>query len=547
MNMNSSDRHPVGLTIRRSATRRLQEEHFRICNAFLAAMTASAWLCGCSATKEKQVEEVARDWSKTIRASQVIPIYPLTEDLQPGDIFLVQVPVDRQQAIYKEKGYLPLDNHIARLHPSSYHPFYGNSFVSNGGGILPREWIRPGQEDSWHPAPHSAFPTYSFSVKRGAGINVAVPVSGVPVGLGLLGSSHAEGTISIRKAATLGIDTLSLYRELQRWALTNADFLASFAPSTDGKQRNYLRIVTRVYATGEMDVSLASADTKSGGLDAGAPKPVNLLYASANASTNTAEATVTNYRTNLALVNEMLAAGQTAKDAAGKLLPGGSLRVTSASSRAITLKETFPYPLVIGYLGFDCLIQRGGTLGYPIPTHSVLEKNFGVSARFNATPTQRIYAGAVEQNIYQIIADMAKTSPEAKLIQDRLDGLQQFIPVRPVRYEYDPGQKLLQERASALDGAPASVPEPRNYLSYRMYIGDKRSSATALGQALAEQEFRFQCLGATNSIPVNDDTTRRRLEQVRLQVTVNEQSPEQQEVRETLSSATSYFLRTLTQ
>jgi hypothetical protein len=31
----------------------------------------------------------------TIRASQVVPVYPLTEDLQPGEVFLVQLPVGR--------------------------------------------------------------------------------------------------------------------------------------------------------------------------------------------------------------------------------------------------------------------------------------------------------------------------------------------------------------------------------------------------------------------------------------------------------------------
>ena len=41
----------------------------------------------------------------TIRGSQVIPVYPLTEDLQPGDIFLVQVPIDQQQKLYEEERF----------------------------------------------------------------------------------------------------------------------------------------------------------------------------------------------------------------------------------------------------------------------------------------------------------------------------------------------------------------------------------------------------------------------------------------------------------
>jgi hypothetical protein len=59
--------------------------HLVRCLPVLAVV--SAGLSGCS--YEQQVRNVARDWCMTIRASQVIPVYPLTEDLQPGDIFLV--------------------------------------------------------------------------------------------------------------------------------------------------------------------------------------------------------------------------------------------------------------------------------------------------------------------------------------------------------------------------------------------------------------------------------------------------------------------------
>ena len=49
-------------------------------------------LCGCRTT-ESQLARVAKDWCLTIRSSQVLPVYPLTEDLQPGDVFAVQTPL----------------------------------------------------------------------------------------------------------------------------------------------------------------------------------------------------------------------------------------------------------------------------------------------------------------------------------------------------------------------------------------------------------------------------------------------------------------------
>jgi len=52
------------------------------------AIAVLAWVCSGCASSETQVQKAAKDWCMTIRGSQVIPVYPLTEDIQPGDIFL---------------------------------------------------------------------------------------------------------------------------------------------------------------------------------------------------------------------------------------------------------------------------------------------------------------------------------------------------------------------------------------------------------------------------------------------------------------------------
>ena len=46
--------------------------------------------------RDQQLARVARDWCLTIRASQVLPVYPLTEDLQVGDVFLVSTPLSQE-------------------------------------------------------------------------------------------------------------------------------------------------------------------------------------------------------------------------------------------------------------------------------------------------------------------------------------------------------------------------------------------------------------------------------------------------------------------
>lgn len=326
---------------------------------------------GCSSTT--QVQKAARDWCATIRASQVVPVYPLTEDIQPGDIFLVQVPITKQQELYERDGFLPLDNHLDRMNPGGYDQFYGLSFFAAGKtNKLPRDWIRPSDTNqSWQAAPHTTFPSYSFAVRQGAGMNLAVPVQGVPVGLSLMASHAASGTIEIKDAYTMGVDTVSLYRQLQDWAGLNADFLQYFAQGD--RLTNYLRVVTRIYATGKMSVNLKDASNRGAGLDVGAAKPVELLVPSLSASgANTTQAALENYTNAWNSLSQIVQAAGAVKDAAGNLLPGGSLRLTAASTRSISIDESFIPPVVFGYLGFDCVIGTNGDLGAPIPTYAVL-------------------------------------------------------------------------------------------------------------------------------------------------------------------------------
>ena len=250
--------------------------------------------------------------------------------------------------------------------------------------MLPRDWIRPlgvgvytnnnGTNTlSWQAAPRVAFPSYSFSVQNGAGLSLAVPIQGVPVGLSLLASDAASGSIQIQDARTMGVDTISLYQQLQGWAKTNRVFLGNYGTSTNGQRTNYVRVITRVFASGRMIVSLKDASNRSGGLDAGVPKPVNLLQPQLPSDlSSTPEAALSNYTNAWNAISQMVKAAGTAVDAAGQVLPGGSLRLAAASARSVSLDETFDPPVILGYLGFDCVINEGGNLGPPMPTYANL-------------------------------------------------------------------------------------------------------------------------------------------------------------------------------
>lgn len=389
---------------------------------FLIAMLL--FNAGCRTSRRSQLQAVARDWFETIRASQVIPVYPMTEDLMPGDIFLVQMPIDKQQSLWKDGDYMSLDNHLMRLDPKFYYAFYDKSFLKNEV-MLPMAWlwgpmqkglgianspadgvpaigalaeVKPSRSMAWMDAPGASFPSYTFKVKRGGGANIMVPISSVPVGMSLLGTDKAQVTVIIRNARTLGIDIASLYGQVLEWGAKRRDLLRCFGPGQGTKTpRNYLRVITRIYLAGEMEVGIQSEQSMAGGVDAGAPRPVDLLltktlslpgrpdstevesggaddFQTQVSNSGPESARIEDLQRNLNTLNTGLAAEKATRVVEGvaQLVPGGSIRVTMASSRAVSMSETFDSPLVIGYLGFDVPILEGGVLGKPIPTHSLI-------------------------------------------------------------------------------------------------------------------------------------------------------------------------------
>jgi hypothetical protein len=406
---------------------------------------------GCATQlRNRELERVAKDWSMVVRASQVIPVYPLTEDLQPGDIFLVQVPVDEQEKIYQERGFLPFDNLIHRLNPAGYASFYLKSFDAGGDRRpLPRSWLAPTDDAlPWSASPRSTFPTYSFSVRSGGGFSLALPVHGVPVGLSLLGGDAADGAITIADAHTYGVDTLSLYQEVLAWALGERPFLSHFAPG--GGRQNYLRVVSRVYLTGRLNVSLTAGRSVGAAASAGAVKPVDLTVPAAGADPKAA--TLEAYRTNLDTLNKMIdeALKKVTVRGAEVLVPGGSLKVIAASANSISLVETFPRPLVIGYLGFDMAILDQGVLGPPIPTHAVLEQR--------VRPPARVISLAQDTES-TILEYFAVKSP---VLRERIDACRRGKGLAHVeRSDFIQDPRHAEERRACVGEIFGTAPAPR--------------------------------------------------------------------------------------
>lgn len=335
--------------------------HTKTCLVGLAALSVLL-LAGCSHFVERRaqrdLEMVARRWSMTIRASQIIPIYPLNEDVQPGDVFVVETPAQRQAKDYDTRGYLDLEHLLVRLNPGKYSDFYTDGYGTKSNTNTPRHWQFPDSR-AWSNAPLAGFPSYSIQVKNGGGFNAAFPISGIPVGLSLLDSAQANVTVQISRANTYGLDQATLDPLFEGWLKANPKIVLQYARPIEGNRTAYLRLVTRVFVASAVNVNVTGERATSFAGSGGAPKEVNLpMHLDTNA--------VANYTNVLGSLDRMF--GTLAGSA-----PGGTLKFAGASSRSVSMNEEFKRPLVIGYIAQDYPILPDGRLGNPVSTKDVLE------------------------------------------------------------------------------------------------------------------------------------------------------------------------------
>lgn len=390
--------------------------------------------------QQRELEMVARRWCMTMRASQIIPIYPLNEDVVPGDVFVVETPAQRQAKDYAKRGYLDLEHLMVRLNSLAYANFYQGG---HGIGTLtntPRHWQFPDSQ-AWSNAPLAGFPSYSVEVKKGGGFNAAFPISGIPVGLSLVNSKKANATVQITRAHTFGLDQNSLEAPFRQWLATNGDLVAQFARPTNGSTA-YLRLVTRVFAANALNVTVSGARAGSFSGSGGAARPVDL---STMLDTNA----VANYTNSLGALSRMV-------DALAGSAPGGTLKLASATTHSVSLNQTFARPLVIGYIAQDYPILEDGRLGNPISTKDVLEGRIpdplavslaGLRAERRAAElvadqcvgrlrrlTAEQLRKAVERGAeFKILSDLQKTSLTTLVAQDARKATDEFITALRVK------------------------------------------------------------------------------------------------------------------
>lgn len=354
----------------------------------LLAGMMSVFLAGCNAERDRteSLTKVARDWCLTIRASQVLPVYPLTEDMLPGDILLTTTPIGEEQAYFEAKGFLPMDSLIARLSKlqgdeaidsldARLKSFYGKQFRAATGdqaAEFPKGVAFPGM-------PAVGFPTYNVEISRSAGLNAAIPIQGIPLGLSMLGASSATASVTLKDAYSYGVDIVSLNDAVDAWAKPvgvkamllpyGTEQLRGDDPTASSKA-NFVRVVSRVFLVKKVTVTILSTDSSAQGLQfGGASSPDQNILANKTAAEN-ANAGIKAINDNLsaAKTKDLNPVAAAASAVVATQLPSASIRLAQASRRSVSLDEEFTRPLVIGYLAIDRQILSDGTLGPPLHT-----------------------------------------------------------------------------------------------------------------------------------------------------------------------------------
>jgi len=319
----------------------------------LTVLAFFLFMPGCITSQEKgrELARVAKDWCLSIRASQVIPVYPLTQDLIPGDVFLTSTSIGEEVRLFEEKGFLPLDQHMVRLDiddvSGALQDFYAGRFDESNHAFPTKV--------AWDAFPSAKFPTYSFEISRSGGLSLAVPVQGVPVGFNFLGAAAATGTIAISDATTIGLDIDRLDPLVEDWANERRSKLSAYGSFENDPpdRRVFLRVITRVYYTRKVDIQLMDKNASGSDLAVGFDIPL--------AIPGNPQQTSTNAELFEGVVDKLNASLQAVQI-------GGKVKVVTASRRSIGLTETFDRPVVIGYLAYDRRILADGTLSPPVST-----------------------------------------------------------------------------------------------------------------------------------------------------------------------------------
>ena len=332
-----------------------------------------------------------------------MPLYPLEEDIRPGDVFLTTNSIDSEIDSWNRQGFLPLVNRYARIPIESYR--YTDFYANTSDKTDPPSFTRQ---------PKTAFPSYTFKVDKRGALGLAIPLSSVPVALSVSGARRATGSVVLGGASTQGLPDMQMHEIIIEWASDKevkmalkrkADMARWLQKGTSRYNPLILRVVTRVFSVSNANVSLSFQQASGFGVQAGSPpdtpellgtseedyqkritelnqtielqqelneaEPVEMPVDSLSVTT---DSKISSLKAELQAVKQLQAMNQIQalrrnlerkamiNEFGGFILPGGAGRITGLTARGITMKETFEKPLVVGYWASEYLVLGDGSI-----------------------------------------------------------------------------------------------------------------------------------------------------------------------------------------
>jgi hypothetical protein len=167
---------------------------------------------------------------------------------------------------------------------------------------------------------------------------------------------------------------------------------------------------------------------------------------------------------------------ESATELAKSQVPGVGIEIATASSRSVTMTESFARPLVIGYVGFDMQILAGGNLGPPISTRAQLTSE----KQLQTTSSVSLYRAAALAHMYYALKEIPGVNADRDSIMVGLDKLDRFLPERYpfTRYSSESSDSSqITESTEVVAGARIT---DDGFLAVVDYIGYAGESITAL-------------------------------------------------------------------
>lgn len=184
---------------------------------------AASTLSGCISNNviKSSRDNSMREWNKTIRSAQVIPIVPLVQEpgLTVGSVFITPLTTNEEVESWNEDGLLEINNTFSRIK------------------------IDPTQLLNYD----VAIPTYSVNYNQRSGIGTRLNVHAIPLAAAYSSSNDGNISVTLNGVQGKGFDDWVIQQYIDQWSIDNQSVLkAWYNDQITGQTSNQTKIIVRI-------------------------------------------------------------------------------------------------------------------------------------------------------------------------------------------------------------------------------------------------------------------------------------------------------------